>query len=147
MAFEGHSDPGSKCVHGRMHITVMHHPTHGTHPLPYLQARVASGTREAPTCRAGLGGILRGHLDELSTACSALVGKHRAKLRMARTGNALPKDFGDGCLAILGPDEPLVLGDQPTREFVAAVFALIALSLVSTPLTRTARRYFGHHTT
>jgi hypothetical protein len=31
MAFVGRSDPGSEHMHGRIHITVMHRPTRGTH--------------------------------------------------------------------------------------------------------------------
>ena len=33
MAFVGRSDPGSEYMHGRIHITVMHRPTRGTHPV------------------------------------------------------------------------------------------------------------------
>ena len=103
-------------VYGRIHITVMSRPTCGTLPLPYLQARVASGTGEAPTCRAGLGGQPRGHFEELPTACSALVGEHRTKLSVSRTGNALPKGCGHGRVAIFRPHEPLMFGHKPTRE-------------------------------
>ena len=33
MAFVGSSDPGSGYMHGCIHITVMHCPTRGTHPV------------------------------------------------------------------------------------------------------------------
>ncbi len=44
---------------------------------------------------------------------------------MTRTGDALPKDFSDGGLAIFRPDEPLVLGNQSPGELVIAVLALV----------------------
>jgi hypothetical protein len=44
--------------------------------------------------------MFRRDFEEVSTACSALVGEHAAKLSVARTGNALPKGSGDGGLAI-----------------------------------------------
>ena len=112
-------------VDGRVDIAVMHRSTVGTRPLPYWQAGVASGTREAPTCRAGLGGETGRDFEELPTACSALVGEHAAKLRVSRTGHALPKGFCERSMGIFGPHNGLVFGDQPAREFMVAVCALI----------------------
>lgn len=108
----------------------MRRSTVGTRPLPYWQAYVASGTGEAPTCCAGLGGEPGRDFDELPTACSALVGEHTAKLRVTSAGYTLPKDFGNGPLAIFRPDEPLIYGHQPTGEFMIAVLALIGKPLL-----------------
>ncbi len=74
--------------------------------------------------------MLGGDFEELPTACSALVGKHPPKLSVARTGDALPKAFGDGRLAIFGPDQPLILGHESPGEFVIAVLALIGKPLL-----------------
>lgn len=112
-------------VDGRVDIAVMHRSTVGTRPLPYLQACVASGTGEAPTCRASLGGEPGRDFEELPTACSALVGEHAPELSVSSTGNALPKRFGDTSMGIFGPGDSLVFCNQPTREFVVAVAALI----------------------
>jgi len=56
--------------------------------------------------------MLRGHFEELPTACSALVGEHTTKLSVARTSDALPKDFGDGRVAIFGPHDAGVRGNE-----------------------------------
>jgi hypothetical protein len=68
--------------------------------------------------------------DELPTACSALVGKHHAKLSVSGTGHALPKGFCDRSMAIFGPDDGPVFGHQPAREFMVAVCALIRESFL-----------------
>jgi len=122
--------PNMEGVHGRVDVAVVRRPTYSTHPLPYLQACVASGTREAPACRAGLGGETGGHFEELPTAGSALVGEHAAKLSVSSTGNALPKGFRNGRVAICGPHDGLVCSHQTAREFMIAIFALIGETFI-----------------
>jgi len=46
------------------------------------------------------------------------------------TGHALPKDFGDGSLAIFRPDKPVILGNESPREFVVAICAPIGQAFV-----------------
>ena len=124
-AFVGRSAPCMERVHGRVHIAVMRRSTVGTRPLPYWQACVASGTGQAPTCRAGLGGEPGRNFEESPTACSALVGEQATKLRVSRTGNALPKGFCYRSMAIFRPHDGLVYGHQTARECMVPVFPLI----------------------
>ncbi len=100
------------------------HTAH-THCLTDKQCYIASGTGQAPTCRAGLGGEPGGDFEESPTACSAFVGEHPTKLRVSRTGHALPKGFCYRLMAICRPHDGLVFSHQTAREFMVTVFPLI----------------------
>ena len=64
------------------------------------------------------------------TACSALVGKHLAKLCVPRTGYALPKTMCDGLMVIVAEIDLGTVLYQLPRKFVIPVLALVGNTFV-----------------